>query len=66
MTDRGRAVLQMIPVDERAGTLDQMIASGAVSAPAETGMPEVIEDLAPGTASLSELVVAERDAERSR
>jgi len=66
VTDRGRAVLQMIPADERPATLDQMIATGEVSAPVETGMPDLIEDLAPDTASLAELVIAERDAERAR
>ena len=66
VTDRGRPVLQMIPADDRPATLDQMIASGEISAPAESGMPDVIEDLAPDTASLADLVIAERDAERSR
>lgn len=66
VTDRGRPVLRMVPETEDPGTLQQMIASGEVSPPVEHGMPDVILDLAPGLASLSDLLLAERDQERNR
>lgn len=43
-----------------------MIAAGGVSPPVEHGMPDLIPDLAPGVASLADLVIAERDTERNR
>jgi prevent-host-death family protein len=66
VTDRGRPVLRMVPETEDPGTLQRMIAAGGVSPPVEYGMPELIVDLAPDVASLSDLVVAERDKERNR
>jgi prevent-host-death family protein len=66
VTDRGKPVLRMIPADEHPGTLEQMIAAGEVQAPAETGLPDLIEDLAPGTDSLADLLIADRNAERNR
>jgi hypothetical protein len=43
-----------------------MVAEGAVRPPAEQGMPDVIPELADSVASLSDLVIADRDKERNR
>ncbi len=56
----------MIPEAEHPGTLAQMVAAGEVTAPAELGMPDLIEDLAPDVSSLSDLLISERDRERNR
>jgi prevent-host-death family protein len=66
VTDRGKPVLRMVPAVEHPSTLQQMISAGEVSVPAEQGMPEVVPDLAPEIASLADLLVADRDRERSR
>lgn len=66
VTDRGKPVLRMVPETEQAATLQRMISSGEARPPAEQGMPVVIEDLAPETESLSELLIADRERERNR
>ncbi len=66
VTDRGKPVLRMVPETEAIDTLHRMIAAGVVRAPAEPGMPDVIDDLAPEVESLSDLLVADRDRERNR
>jgi prevent-host-death family protein len=66
VTDRGKPVLRMIPEAEQPGTLQQMISAGVVTAPAENGMPDLQADLAPETDSLADLLIADRDRERSR
>ena len=66
VTDRGRPVLRMVPEIENPSTLDLMISEGTVRPPAEQGMPDVIPDLADDVASLSDLVIADRDKERHR
>jgi prevent-host-death family protein len=33
VTDHGRAVARLVPVDERAGVLDELVARGEASAP---------------------------------
>ncbi len=40
---------------------ERMISDGTVRPPAEDGMPNVIPDLADDVASLSDLVIADRD-----
>lgn len=66
VTDRGKPVLRMVPEIEDPSTLQQMIAAGTVSPPAEHGMPELIDDLTPGHESLAGLLIADRDKERNR
>jgi prevent-host-death family protein len=66
VTDRGRPVLRLVPEIENPSTLERMISDGTVRPPSEHGMPDVIHDLADDVASLSELVIADRDKERNR
>jgi prevent-host-death family protein len=66
VTDRGRPVMRMVPETEHPGALQSLVAAGEATAPAETGMPEVIPELAPGIESLSDLLIADRDKERNR
>lgn len=66
VTDRGRPVLRMVPEIEHPNALHQMIAAGGARPPVESGMPDLIEDLAPGIDSLADLLVADRDRERNR
>ncbi|WP_131767702.1 type II toxin-antitoxin system Phd/YefM family antitoxin [Candidatus Protofrankia californiensis] len=66
VTDRGKPVLRMVPEADQPGTLQQMVATGDARAPAERGIPDVIPDLAPDVESLAEVLVADRDRERSR
>jgi prevent-host-death family protein len=66
VTDRGKPVLRMVPEPEPTDTLHRMVAAGEVRPPAEPGMPEVAEDLAPHVESLSDLLTAEREQERRR
>jgi prevent-host-death family protein len=65
VTDRGRPVLRLVPEIESPSTLERMVREGAVRPPAERGMPDVIPDLADDLASLSDLVIADRDKERN-
>jgi prevent-host-death family protein len=60
VTDRGRPVLRMVPEVERPGLLHRLVAAGEARAPIEHGMPEPVDDLAPETESLADLLVAER------
>ena len=66
VTDRGRPVLRLVPEIENPSTLERMISDGTVRPSAEQGMPDVIPDLADDVASLSDLVIADRDRERHR
>ena len=66
VTDRGRPVLRMVPETAHPSALQRLLATGEVSPPAEQGMPDVVEDLAPETESLAEMLVADRDRERNR
>lgn len=66
VTDRGRPILRMVPEVEQPGALHRLVASGEATAPAEQGMPELIHDLAPGVESLAEVLLADRDRERTR
>lgn len=66
VTDRGKPVLRMIPEAGQLSTLQEMTLAGEVRAPAETGMPDVEPDLAPGVESLSAIMIADRDRERNR
>ena len=54
----------MVPEVESPGTLSRLVAEGTASAPAERGMPELMEDLVPEVESVSDLLLAERDQER--
>lgn len=66
LTEHGKPVIRMVPANEPASALDRLAAEGKVRRSAHPGaMPEPIEDLA-GLPSLSELLIAERDAERGR
>lgn len=66
VTDRGVPVIEMIPIEAPATIVQRMIAVGEAKPPAKRGMPHLIEDLAPETDSLSDLILAERQKERSR
>ncbi|HEY2997790.1 MAG TPA: type II toxin-antitoxin system prevent-host-death family antitoxin [Acidimicrobiales bacterium] len=66
VTDRGRPVLRLVPEIENPSTLERMISDGTVRPPAEQGMPDVVPELADDVASLSDLVIADRDKERNR
>ncbi|HEY9476667.1 MAG TPA: type II toxin-antitoxin system prevent-host-death family antitoxin [Mycobacteriales bacterium] len=65
VTDRGKPVLRMVPEIEHPSTLQRMIDAGEVRPPAEHGMPDLMPELAE-TASLSDLVIADRNKERHR
>jgi prevent-host-death family protein len=66
VTDRGKPVLRMVPEIEHPSTLQRMVSEGTARPPAEQGMPDLIPELADGVASLSDLIVADRDEERRR
>jgi prevent-host-death family protein len=64
VTDRGRPILRMVPEVSQPGTLHRLVTAGTATAPAEQGMPELIDDLVPELDSVAELLVAERERER--
>jgi prevent-host-death family protein len=66
VTDRGRPVLRLVPEVDEPETLRQLIDAGEVTPPAELGMPDLELELAPDVESLSDLLLAEREAERRR
>jgi prevent-host-death family protein len=66
VTDRGRPVLRMVPEAALPDTLERMIEAGQVQPPAETGMPDLIPELAPDGDSLGDLLIADRERERNR
>ena len=66
VTDRGKPILRMVPEVESPGVLSRLVADGTVTAPAEQGMPELIPDLVPEVASVTELLLAERAQERGQ
>jgi prevent-host-death family protein len=66
VTDRGKPVLRMIPEAGHPSTLERLISTGEVRAPAETGMPEVQPDVADDMDSLADILIADRDRERNR
>jgi prevent-host-death family protein len=64
VTDRGKPILRMVPEVESPGVLSRLVTEGTAAAPAESGMPELIEDLAPEVDSLTDVLLAERDRDR--
>jgi prevent-host-death family protein len=66
VTDRGRPILRMVPEVERPGALHQLVVAGEATAPAEHGMPELIDDLLPETDSVTDVLLADRDRDRQR
>ena len=64
VTDRGKPVLRMVPEVEPDGLLSRMVAEGTATAPAEDGLPELLEDLVPDVDSVTELLLEERARER--
>jgi prevent-host-death family protein len=64
VTDRGRPVLRMVPEVESPGVLSRMVADGTATAPAENGLPELLEDLVPEVESVTDLLLDERARER--
>jgi prevent-host-death family protein len=66
VTDRGRPVLRMVPETALPDTLERMVSAGQVQPPAETGMPDLIPELAPDVDSLCDLMIADRARERNR
>ena len=66
VTDRGRPILRMVPEVDQPGTLHRLVASGEATAPAQRGIPELIPDLLPEIDGLAEVLIAERNRERTR
>jgi prevent-host-death family protein len=66
VTDRGKPVLRMVPEIEHPSALQQMITDGEVKVPMDVRMPDVIIDIAPDAHSLADLLIADRERERSR
>lgn len=64
VTDRGKPILRMVPEVEPPGVLGRLVAEGTATAPAQTGMPELILDLAPEVDSVTELLLADRERDR--
>jgi prevent-host-death family protein len=64
VTDRGRPILRMVPEVEPPGVLSRLVAEGTATAPAEHGMPELIDDLLPAVESLTDVLLADRDRDR--
>jgi len=64
VTDRGRPVLRMVPEVESPGVLSRMVTEGTATAPAEDGLPELMEDLVPEVDSVTDLLLEERAGER--
>lgn len=46
------------------GVLSQLVAEGTVTAPAENGLPELMDDLVPEVDSVADLLLEERARER--
>lgn len=65
VTDRGRPVLRMIPEQDTHGALQRLVDAGLARPPVELGMPDVAVELLPDHVSLSDLVIAERNRDRS-
>lgn len=66
VTDRGKPVLRMVPEVEPDSLLHRRVTAGEVRPPVESGMPELVEELASPVESLSDLMIAERNRERNR
>lgn len=66
LTDRGRAVLRIVPEADRRNLLQELIAAGEVEKPVDTGLPELLVDIAPECGVLSELLVYDRGRETDR
>jgi prevent-host-death family protein len=64
VTDRGRPILRMVPEVQSPGVLSRLVADGTATAPAETGMPDLIPDLVPEVDSVTDLLLAERERDR--
>ena len=60
VTDRGKPIMRLVPIAHSASTMEDLIARGEASAPAEHGMPDLIPDLMPEIDSLTDLLVADR------
>lgn len=54
----------MVPEVESPGVLSRMVADGTATAPAENGLPELLEDLVPEVESVTDLLLDERARER--
>jgi antitoxin (DNA-binding transcriptional repressor) of toxin-antitoxin stability system len=66
LTDRGKAVLRIVPEEGRRNLLQEMIAAGEVRRPVATGLPELLVDIAPECGDLSELLIYDRGRETDR
>ena len=64
VTDRGKPVLRLGPVVASPGVLSRLVADGTATAPAEDGLPELLEDLVPEVESVTDLLLRERARER--
>ncbi len=60
VTDGGRPVLRMVPEVESPGLLGRLLAEGTVTAPAERGMPDLVEDLVPDVDGVTGLLLEDR------
>lgn len=66
VTDRGQPVLRMIPEVGQLTALQRAVLAGEAQPPAVTGMPDVIAELSELPGDLGDMIVSERDRERSR
>ena len=64
VTDRGKSVLRMVPEVESPDALSRMVAEGTATAPAEDGLPELLDDLVPEVDSVTDLLLEERVRDR--
>lgn len=64
MVGEGSPVSRHVPEEHMSVVLRQMLGSGEVTPPAEWGMPDLALEQSPESASLSDLLIADRDQER--
>ena len=60
VTDRGRPVLRMVLEVESPGLRSALLAEGTVTAPAQDGLPELMDDLLSEVDSAADPLLAER------
>lgn len=58
--------MRMTPEAEHPSTLERMMQSGEVHAPAQKGMPDLLAELADEQHSYADMLIADRERERRR
>lgn len=66
VTDRGKPVLRMIPEIDQMSALQRAVMAGEAQPAVSTEMPELMPELSDLGLDLGELLIADRDKERSR